>query len=296
VERGARLDLEPRKLRALLDRADRADFLDDAREHQALRGSRTTSASTRRSSPRGVTVKLPRRTALLSSRPEPPTTGVAPRPPISSGAANMATRSTRPASRKAPWTSPPPSTSTARTSRANSSVRSAPRSTRPSRIRQGTIVAPVAAIASRRAGGAAAPTATTAELGPAARVRASPGGNARGSVEHDPQRLPGPGLEKTHRELRIVAQHRSDPHHDRVRFAAKPVRALAGELAGDPARAPMQIGNLAVEGHPGLQGDVGSPLAHRCEEHPVLALGFHCSPPGHDRDARCAQPGEAPAP
>src|SRR5262249_49998427 len=65
VERGARLDLEPRKLRALLDRADRADFLDDAREHQALRGSRTTSASTRRSSPRGVTVKLPRRTALL---------------------------------------------------------------------------------------------------------------------------------------------------------------------------------------------------------------------------------------
>src|SRR5262249_51033359 len=108
VERGARLDLEPRKLRALLDRADRADFLDDAREHQALRGPRPAAAPPRRPPPRGVTVKPPRRPALLSPRPEPPTTGVAPRPPISSGAANMATRSTRPASRKAPWTSPPP--------------------------------------------------------------------------------------------------------------------------------------------------------------------------------------------
>src|SRR5690242_6071861 len=108
VEGHARLDLQPGDLRPLLDRADRADLLHDPGEHQLFRGPRTTSASTSRSSPSGVTVKPPRRTAFLSSRPAPPTTGVAPRPPISSGAANIATRSTRPASRNAPWISPPP--------------------------------------------------------------------------------------------------------------------------------------------------------------------------------------------
>src|SRR5215468_9316161 len=102
VERHPRFDLQTRDLWAVLDRADRADLFHDAGEHQLARGPRTTSASTRRSSPRGVTVKPPRRTALLSSRPAPATTGVAPRPPIRSGAANIATRSTRPASRKAP--------------------------------------------------------------------------------------------------------------------------------------------------------------------------------------------------
>src|SRR5262249_56073793 len=112
IEGDARLDLEPGEPLAALDRTDRANLLDDAREHQAPRGSRTTSASIRRSSPSGVTVKPPSRIALLSSRPAPPTTGVAPRPPIKSGAANIATRSTRPLSTNAPRTSPPPPTTT----------------------------------------------------------------------------------------------------------------------------------------------------------------------------------------
>src|SRR3989441_1357055 len=92
-----------------------------------------TSASTRMSSPIGVTMSGPSLTPLFSSRPAPPTTEGAVRPPTSNGATKTATRSTIPASRKAAWTSPPPSTRTPCTSRAKSSPSRKPRSTRPAR-------------------------------------------------------------------------------------------------------------------------------------------------------------------
>ena len=60
-----------------LERPDRTDLLYDPGEHQAPRPSRTTSASMSRSSPTDVVVMLPSLTALLRSRPPPPTTGVA---------------------------------------------------------------------------------------------------------------------------------------------------------------------------------------------------------------------------
>src|SRR6185295_4789017 len=86
VHRDRRVDLERRDPWADLDRPDRADFLDDPGEHQTPAAALRTSASIRRSSPSAVTDSGPSRTAFLSSRPTPPTAGVAPRPPTRSGA------------------------------------------------------------------------------------------------------------------------------------------------------------------------------------------------------------------
>src|SRR5207245_3386175 len=92
--------------------SDLADLLDDPGEHSYVPPgppprrsgrepsvSRSTSASIRRSSPTARAVIGPRRIADFSSRPGPPTTGGAVRPPSSSGATHSATRSTTPASR-----------------------------------------------------------------------------------------------------------------------------------------------------------------------------------------------------
>src|SRR2546427_8142767 len=168
-QRGA--DLERRDAPAAPERPDRPNLFDDPGEHQAPRPSRTMSASIRRSSPTGVVVMLPSFTALLSSRPTPPTTGVAWRPPTRSGATYTATRSTSPASRKDAWTSPPPSTSTARISRAKSSVRSDSRFTRPSVVRQRQTEAPEAASARTRSSGALAPTTISARSAAPARMK-----------------------------------------------------------------------------------------------------------------------------
>src|SRR5262245_37537166 len=86
VDRHRRLHFERRDARADLDGPYGTDLLDDAGEHQTPRAALRTSASISTSSPSAVTVRAPSRTAFFSSRPTPPTTGVAPRPPTSSGA------------------------------------------------------------------------------------------------------------------------------------------------------------------------------------------------------------------
>src|SRR5215510_4736940 len=86
VDRHRGVDLERGDARADLDRPDGAHFLDDSGEHQAPAAALRTSASIRRSSPSAVTDSGPSRIAFLSSRPTPPTAGVAPRPPTRSGA------------------------------------------------------------------------------------------------------------------------------------------------------------------------------------------------------------------
>src|SRR5213594_4441810 len=147
----------------------------------ASRGSRITSASTRISSPTRVMARGPSLTPLFSSRPAPPTTEGAVRPPTSRGATKTATRSTTPASRKAAWTSPPPSTRTPRTSRAKSSPRRKPRSTRPSRVGHLTTVAPAASRERTRPSDTPSPTATIARAGSPAAIKRAPGG-VRASV------------------------------------------------------------------------------------------------------------------
>ena len=77
-------------------------------------------------------------------------------------------------------------------------------------------------------------------------------------------------------------------------FAAQAMRLQPRRLAGDPPRGAVDVGDLAVERHGDLQGDVRPALAHRGEEGPVLPLGLGAQQPDLDLDARLAQQREAP--
>src|SRR5438552_1970273 len=103
------------------------------------------------------------------------------RPSGASGATNSATRPTTPASRNDACTSPPPSTSTARTSRSNSAARIASTATRPARTGQRSTVAPADCSAVTRAAGARSPTAMSARDGVAPAITWAPEG-VRASV------------------------------------------------------------------------------------------------------------------
>src|SRR4029077_3761585 len=94
---------------------------------------------------------------------------------------------------------------------------------------------------------------------------------------------------------RIVAQPRPDADDDRIRFAAKTMRSPASGVPGDPAGGAVQVGDLAIEGHPPLERRARPSLAHRGEEHPILALGFPAAGADDALDTRGAELGEAAA-
>ena len=68
----------------------------------------------------------------------------------------------------------------------------------------------------------------------------------------------------------------------------------AGELTRDPSRGAVEVGDLAVERHGGLQRDVRSALAHRGQENAVLALRVRGRHARDDLDSRALELGEAP--
>ena len=91
-----------------------------------------------------------------------PTTAAAALPPITIGATTARTSCTRRASKKAPWTRPPPSTISETTPSSPSQSSSAGRSTRPSAAAgNSTTLAPVAAMPARQSAGAAGVQQTT---------------------------------------------------------------------------------------------------------------------------------------
>ena len=201
LERRSRAAMSSRgDVAASLDRAHRADLLDDPGEHQRATRLAEHVGLERRSSPSGVTVERRRgAAALLSSRPAPADDAGARRGRRAAAAPGTAPRG-RPARRRGRprATSPPPSTSTARTSRANERAPAARRrSTRPSRV--GTARARVrpGRVQRARRASAGAPLADGDERARRRRRR----GSARAStgvralrVEHDAIGLARPRL------------------------------------------------------------------------------------------------------
>ena len=221
------------------------------------------------SSPTDRTDGESRRRASGKASPRPPTAVGAAAPPISVGATKTATRSTSFASTNEACSSPPPSTSMAITSMAKSRAARSVTSTRPWSLLQASTVTPRETKPATRSAGAASATATTARAAlPAPMRRAVTGSRARLSTTTRSGSL-GHGVGQPHVEGGVVGERGADADDDGVAEAPQPVRLLAGRLSGDPSRAAIEGGDLAVERHGPLERHVRAAPLHRGEERAV---------------------------
>src|SRR5205814_10694807 len=78
------------------------------------------------------------------------------------------------------------------------------------------------------------------------------------------------------RSLWIVPQHRPHPDDDRVRLAPEPMGAPSRRLTGNPLGRPVEIGDLAVERHRGLQRDVDRKSTRLNSSHLGISYAVFC--------------------